>query len=201
MLTFTLDPRRWWIGRLFAPNPLLRRSDRLEVLAVLGALVVSVMAIAVAGAVGAEVHDAERRADAEQARTHHLVTATITEVATATNFDGSEILVVRAAWADNGPHTDSFLWGNAVKAGDRIRIWVDDSGGHVYTPTPLRPVLDALTVASSIILVAVVLLTSMLGLVHWRLQRARDAQWDREIRSLVDQGGGRANGPTPGKAP
>ena len=155
--------------------------------------------VVVAGAAGAEVHDAERHADVMQAQTHHLVSATVTEVGTATNFDGSEIPMVRARWvAGNGPHTDYFQWRNDVKPGDRIQIWVDDSGNHVNSPAPLRPVLDALTVAASIILLAVTLLTSMLGLMRWRLQRARDAQWDREIGSLADNGGGRANGPTPG---
>ncbi len=164
MQTFTLDPRRWWIGRLFARNPLLRRSDRIEALAILAALVVSMAAIAFAGAVGAEVHDAERRADVEQAQTHHLVSATVTEVGSAVNFDGSEITMVRARWvAGNGPRADSFQWSNDVKPGDRIQIWVDDSGNHVNSPAPLRPVLDALTVAASIILLAVTLLTSMLG--------------------------------------
>ena len=201
MQTFTVDPRRWWIGRLFARNPLLRRSDRIEVLAMLAALVVSVVAVAVAGAVGAEVHDAEHRADVRQAQIQHLMSATVTEVGTATNFDGSETRMVRARWAvGHGSQTDVFQWSNEVKPGNRIQIWVDGSGNHVNSPTPLRPVFDAFAVAASIVLFAATLLTSMLGLMHWRLQRARDAQWDREIRSLADESGGRANGATPGKS-
>ena len=184
MQTFTVNPRRWWIGRPFARNPLLRRSDRIEVLAILAAVVVSLVAVAVA--VGAEVRDAERRGDFERAQTHHLVSATVIEVGTATNFDGSEIPMVRARWvAGNGPHTDSFQWSNDVKPLDRIQIWADDSGSHVNSPMSLRPVLDAFTVAASIILLAVTLLTSRLGLMGWRLQRAWDAQWDRHIRSLA----------------
>ncbi len=201
MQTFTVDPRRWWIGRLFVRNPLLRRSDRIEVLATLAALVTLVVAIAVAGAVASEVHDAERRADVRQAEIQHVVNATVAEVGTVTNFDGSETHVVRARWAvGSGSRTDSFQWGNDVKPGDRIQIWVDASGNHAYPPAPLRPVLDAFAVAIAIVLLAATLLTSMLGLMHWRLQRARDAQWDREIRDLANKGGGRANGPAPGKS-
>ena len=198
--TFTLDPRRWWIGRLFARNPLLRRNDRIEVLALLAALVASLVAVAVAGAVGAEVRDAEHRADVKYAQTLHPVSATIIEVGTATNFGVSEVPVVRARWAAaDGARTDSFTWSNDVKPGDRIQIWVDDSGNRANAPRPSRAALDAFTVAASIVLLVVTLLTSMLGLMRWRFQRARDAQWDQEIRSLANEDGGRANGATPGK--
>ena len=53
METFVLDPRCWRIGRIFGRNPLLRRTDRIEALVTLVALVVSLVAIPVAGVVGA----------------------------------------------------------------------------------------------------------------------------------------------------
>ena len=191
MQTFTVDPRRWWIGRLFGRNPLLRPGDRIEVLAIVLAFVVSLTAIAVAGAVGAEVHNAERDADAKQLQTHHLMSASITEVSSATNFDGTEMRVVRADWtAGNRSHTDLLQWSDNVKVGDLIQIWVDDGGNHADIPAPARPVLDAFAIAGSIVLLVGVSLTSMLALLHWRLQRVRDAQWDREIRSLANDGDG-----------
>lgn len=201
MQTFTVDPRRWWIGRLFARNPLLRRSDRIEVLAVLAVLVVSLVAVAIAGAVGAEVHDAEHRADIKQAQTRHQVSATITEIGTATIFDGTEMPVVRARWAvSDGARTDSFPWGNDVKPGDHIQIWVDASGNHTNPPAPSHAALDAFAIAVSIVLLVGTVLISLLVLMHRRFQRARDAQWDREVRSLANEGGGRANGATPEKS-
>jgi hypothetical protein len=200
--TFTLDPRRWWIGRLWTRNPLLRLGDRIEVLAILAALVVSLLGIAVAGAVGTEIHDAERRADAELARTRQSVSATVVDVGTVTNFDGSQKAMVQARWAaGNDPHTDSFQWGTKVQPGDRIQIWVDNRGDYVDLPRPLRPVLDACTVAISIVLLVISMLAVALALLRWRLERGRDAQWDREIRSLASEDGGRANGATPGKSP
>jgi Flp pilus assembly protein TadB len=184
--TFTVDPRRWWIGRLFARNPLLRRSDRIEVLAILAALVALLVAIAVAGAVGAEIHDVERRADAKLAQTRHPVSAAVIESGAVTLFDGSEMPVVRARWvAGDGTHTDSFPWSKKAMPGDSIQIWVDNRGNHVNSPAPLRPALDAFTVAVSIVLLVVSLLALALALMRWRFRRARDAQWDREIRSLA----------------
>lgn len=184
--TFTVDPRGWWIGRLFARNPLLRRSDRFEVAATLVAVVAFVVAVAVAGAVGAGVHDAERLCAVKQAQTHHRVNATVTEVRSAPNYDGSEVFVVQARWtAGNRGHADSLHWAGEVKPGDRIQIWVDSDGNRVNSLMPLRPVLDAFTAAASVMLVAVIVLIAMLALMRWRLQRARDAEWDREIRSLA----------------
>jgi hypothetical protein len=35
VLTFTLDPRCWWIVRSFGRNPLIRFTDRVEALVVM----------------------------------------------------------------------------------------------------------------------------------------------------------------------
>lgn len=53
METFTLDPRCWRITRVFGRNPLLRRTDRVEALIMVVALAVSLIAVPVAGVVGA----------------------------------------------------------------------------------------------------------------------------------------------------
>ena len=58
MQTFTLLPQRWWVVRVFGRNPLVRLSDRVGVLLVLLACVVSIIAAPVAGAVGTAVYDA-----------------------------------------------------------------------------------------------------------------------------------------------
>ena len=101
-------------------------------------LLVALAGIAVAGAVGTEIHDSERRADAMLARTRQTVSATVLEVGTVANFDGSEMPVVRAQWTAGGaPHTDTFQWSGTVRPGDRIQIWVDNHGDHTRSPAPL----------------------------------------------------------------
>jgi len=94
METFTLDPRCWRIGRIFGRNPLLRRADRVEALVMLVALVVSLVAIPVAGGAGAVVYVARDSRYAQEARERHAVIATITD----TGMDGSGTTVVQARW-------------------------------------------------------------------------------------------------------
>lgn len=202
METFTLDPRRWWVGRLFSRNPLLRRIDRIEVLAMLAAVVVSLVAVAVAGAVGTAVHDAEHRAYVQQAQTRHRVTATIIDVGSAGDPRGAEMPVVQARWdVGKGMRTESFRWNGDAEPGEDIQIWVDENGDHADTPTPAsRASFDALGAALSIVVLAVVVMASLLGLTRWRLQRVRYAQWEHEIRSLANDDGGRTNGTGPGRS-
>ena len=65
--------------QVFRRNPLVRRSDRIEVLVLGFAVLVTVVAIPVAGAIGTFVHDARTRVYAEEALTRHEVIATAIE--------------------------------------------------------------------------------------------------------------------------
>ena len=69
MQTFSLDPRRWPVGFLLSRSPLVRRSDRLEVLALAFALAISLLALPIVATIGTDVHQAHRGVYAEQART------------------------------------------------------------------------------------------------------------------------------------
>jgi len=79
MQTFTIGlGHRWWT-QVFRRNPLVRRSDRIEVLVLGFAVLLTVVAIPVVGAIGTFVHDARNKLYAEQALTRHEVTATAIE--------------------------------------------------------------------------------------------------------------------------
>ena len=79
MQTFTIGVgHRWWTGS-FRRNPLVRGSDRIEVLVLGFAVLFIVVAIPVAGAIGTFVHDARTRVYAEEALTRHEVIATAIE--------------------------------------------------------------------------------------------------------------------------
>ena len=71
MQTFTFDPRRWWVTPAVCRNPLVRRIDRVEPLAIMLAIVVSLLVIPVAGAVGTAVYDDRADLYAQEARTRH----------------------------------------------------------------------------------------------------------------------------------
>jgi hypothetical protein len=73
MQTFTLDPSRWWIARIFGRNPLLRGSDRIEALAAMAAIVVSLLMIPFACAAGTAFYDNRTHLYSQEARTRHAV--------------------------------------------------------------------------------------------------------------------------------
>ncbi len=175
--------RRWWILRACSRNPLVRAIDRLELLVIAVGFAVALVAAAYAGALGTAVYDARSRVYIAQAQTTHAVTGTATEDGTATAANA-------ARWQGRtGWHRD-----RSVNTGDPLTIWVDGSGDRVDAPAPISQAgVDAVGVAyvawQSVALAAA-------GLICWgrsRLDRRRDSAWERDIRCLIDDDGGRTN--------
>lgn len=186
MQTFTLLPQRWWVVRIFGRSPLVRRSDRVGVLLVLLAVVVSTIAVPVAGAVGTAVYEAHSRTYAEQTQTRHPVTATVLEDRTV-NLD-NVTYTVSARWrVDATEHTGSFSWSQFVKAGDLIDIWVDTDGTPVSAPTSTSQAgVDAVMAGITIWLSVVAASAALIVLVRWQLNRIHSADWDRELWCLEE---------------
>ena len=186
----------WWVLRACGRNPLVRRIDRLELLIVALGILVVVVAAACAGALGTAVHDARSRVYIAQAQTRHTVTASAIDDSTIVlGVDDNTATRVNARWQVNGTeHTGSLNWDHAVKTGDPLTIWVDRDGDRVDAPTPISQAgVDAVGVAyvawQSVVLAAAVLIC-------WgrsRLDRRRDSAWERDIRCLIDDDGGRTN--------
>ncbi|HWT49323.1 MAG TPA: hypothetical protein VN255_12340 [Mycobacterium sp.] len=187
METFTLDPRCWRIARIFGRNPLLRRADRIEALVMLVAIVVWLVAVPVAGVLGAVIYSAHDRLYTQEARDRHPVTATVADVPR----EESGTAVVHARWpVGAGERTGTLRLTAPVKPGESIEIWVDKDGMPALPPTPTwHAVGDAIVTAGVISLIVGVGTASLVAAVRSRLDRARDAQWEREIRCLVDDGG------------
>ena len=61
MQTFTIGLGRGWWVRLLGRNPLVRSSDRIEVMVLSLAVLLTVVAVPVAGAIGTSVYDARTR--------------------------------------------------------------------------------------------------------------------------------------------
>lgn len=187
METFVADPRCWRIGRIFGRNPLIRRADRVEALVVLVALVVSLVAIPVAGVLAAMVYGGRETQYTQQVHERHVVTATVTNAGS----DGAATTAVHAKWSVAvGERSGSLRLATAAKAGERIEIWVDQDGNPVAPPTPTWHALsDAVATALATLLLVVFWLTFLVTEVRSRLDRARDAQWERELRCLQEDGG------------
>ena len=120
MDTFTVGFPRW-LAVLFSRNPLIRLSDRIEVLALVLVVVVSLLSVPIGAAVGTAVYDSRSRVYAEQAKTRTTVTATVIDVP-----GRSDTTRVHARWfAAGSEHTGAVKARSVLKPGDSIDIPVD----------------------------------------------------------------------------
>ncbi|MDT5080016.1 MAG: hypothetical protein QOJ80_4653 [Mycobacterium sp.] len=186
----------WWVLRACGRNPLVRDSDRLELLIISLGILVVLVAGACAGALGTAVHDARSIVYTAQAQTRQTVIARAIDDSTIV-FGSDEYPTTRvsARWQASGTeHSGTITVDNAVKTGEPLRIWVDRNGDRVEAPTPTSQAgVDAVGVAYTAWL-TVALATA--GLICWgrsRLERRRDSAWEHDIRRLVDDDDGRTS--------
>lgn len=179
------------VRRLFSRNPLIRAGDRRET-----AVVALAALLIVVGAVCAViVHCAETVDYRHQALGRHAVEAVAVGDSQTAVPPGTAPYTVAARLRANGiDRTEVIGWDSAVKAGDRLRIWVDAHGNRVAAPTLLRFAgTDAITAAAVAWLMVTLVAGPAVAVAQAQAARSRDAQWDRNIRCLVDDGGGRTN--------
>lgn len=195
MESFVIRPMTWPALRLFSRNPLIRTSDRLETAVVTLAVVLVVIATACAGVLGTMIHDNQTQKYLEQARMRHAVVATAVDDSELAVSPETAAYTVQAQWRLNGiDHADLLGWSNSVKAGDPLQIWFDDHGQRVDQPSPVeRAAVDALTAAVIGWLIVVAAAAQVVMIMRAHAGHIRNAQWERDIRSLVDDDGGRTN--------
>jgi hypothetical protein len=172
----------WWLLRACSRNPLVRSIDRLELLIMALGFVAVLVAAACAGALGTAVFDARSHVYIAQAQTRHTVTGAAIEDSAATRVD--------ARWqARTGWHRD-----RTVKTGDLLTTWVDRDGNPVEAPAPTsRAGVEAVGVALAAWQTATIVVAGWVWWTHSHLDRRRDAAWERDIESLIDDDGGRTN--------
>jgi hypothetical protein len=174
-------------------NPLVRTSDRIELMIIALGVLIALIATACAGALGTAVHDARSRVYRAEAQTRHTVIATaIDDSTTVFGVGDGAVNVVHVRYQINGTERiDGVTVDGPVEAGDPLMIWVDRGGNRVDAPTPTsRAGVDAIGVAYAAWQTVLFMVT---GLVCWgraRVERRRICGWDRDLRSLV-YGGGR----------
>jgi hypothetical protein len=187
---------RWWVLRACSRNSLVRGIDRLELLIIALGILVALVAAACAGALGTAVNDARSRVYIAQAQTRHTVTARAIDDSTIVlGVHDNTVTRVNARWQVNGTeHTGSLNWDHAVKTGDPLTIWVDREGDRVDAPASTSQAgADAVGVAYGAWQTVAL---AVAALVRWgrsRLDRRRDSAWERDIRCLIDDDGGRTN--------
>ncbi|WP_328358740.1 hypothetical protein OG976_05040 [Mycobacterium sp. NBC_00419] len=186
---------RGWFWRLFARNDLVRRSDRIESVVSILAVVVVLLALPVAGAIGTAVHASRSAVYQEQVRTRHTVAARVLADSTSSVRPYAASFDVHARWRDRGrAHEGVFGLDRPASTGEQLTIWVDEAGDYAGPPTPHRRAVSDAVVAGVVLWLSVVTVVAALtGLVRFRIERRRHAQWDRELRGLVGDGGGRTS--------
>ena len=193
METYTLGPGRSWLVRAFARNPLVRRSDRVEAILLLCALVAVLISASIAGAIGTGVYEGRSRMYAEQLRDRHLISATVVADGTTSVERVRLVETAPIRWSHNGvEHADTVEVDPDTVIDDSVEIWVDGNGDRVAAPRATWWAgVDAALVGGA----AWLALTAAVGVI-WELlcavmARRRAKSWDRELRALVDDHGGR----------
>ena len=164
-------------------------SDRVDRLVLTLAVLVTLLAVPVAGGVGVAVYDSNYEMYAKQALSRHVVAATVTEDAASPDLRRDSVRV-RVEW-DRGAtrHTDTVRASPTVEAGDVIEIWVDDNGSMVSAPTsPTTAALDAAAVAViTWVTVAAVAGFAVSGVRVLNARMRNDAR-QRAIDTLLERG-------------
>lgn len=193
--TFTVRLPRWPILlRLLGRDPLVRTTDRVEALVLVLAVVVSLLCAPIAAAVGTAVHDSNRQLYAEQARTRHAVTATITGDPAVQQVLRITTITAPAQWSVAGAEqTGTVKVSSTAKPGDSIEIWVDDNGAQAQAPSPTRrAATEAVAAAVAIWVTVIATAATLVAVTRAVCDRIRFTGWQHDLDGLVGHGGGHA---------
>ncbi|BBZ25999.1 membrane protein [Mycolicibacterium madagascariense] len=185
---------RWWLGAC-GGNPIVRRSDRVEALVVLAALVLAILAVPFAAHVEDSTYRSHLHLVAEQEATRHSVQAVVLQGSTGMPTDFDAPVTVPVQWHEgNRVRTEEVVSPGVVATGAPLTVWLDTAGRVV--PAPLTPT-DVRVSAISVGWTVWVLIVIAGGLaavgVRWRLDRHRATAWDRALALLAHNDDGWAN--------
>ncbi|MEV3901488.1 hypothetical protein AB0K11_04120 [Mycobacterium sp. NPDC050551] len=160
-------------------------------MAVLVLAVLSFGFIAIAGAVGTDVYDTKSREYADEAKSSHLLTATVVEDSRVVVLPNSLAHVAAVRWnAAGSNHTDDIPSPRRLKSGETVTIWVDARGDRIQgPPTNERAAGEAIGIAVLLWFGVLGVAGVTLLVLHRRLDTVRCARWERELETLTDDGG------------
>jgi hypothetical protein len=191
MAWFTMAWWRWRLTQARGRNPLVRTSDRVEVAVMALAVLVSLLVMPFAGAVGTAIHDEHAKTYAAQQHDRHQVAAPAAKAAAAPTGPAA---VLQARWrAGDVENAGALDFANPAKDAAPADIWVDKTGREVAPPAaPWQAGADAIVAAAGVWLAATAVVALVVALIRRGLRHARSAAWNREIAILVHDDGGRA---------
>lgn len=172
-------------------NPLRRRSDRIENVVVLGAIVLALASIPLSLEIGSLVYQGNLAVVAAQHAADRQIPATLLQ---STAVDpaaiGSTTVPVTARWTrpDGGTTTGQIRVAEDTPSGAIVRIWVDPTGNPIDPPLTEGQAWGrgALAFTGAVVALAM-LLSAAVSLVRALLNRRRIADWDTEWRHIGPQ--------------
>jgi hypothetical protein len=176
--SFSLWPRGWRVGVIVSRNPLVRWWDRLEALAIVVAVAISMLALPVVASMATELYHAQRAIYTEQARSRPPAPTEATESTAALAEGAAQLPIVE---------TPQYVQNKLV---------VDDAGNAVSVPiVPSQAAAyDAVSVAVVIEGVVVGTMVALVVATRWHMGRVRDAYWDHDLALVLDDYRGRSHG-------
>ena len=172
-------------------NDLLRISDRVESIATVVAILIAVLAIPAAAAIGTVVHE-------QRSATHAEYAASIRQTEANVVVDGRPIAAPRYEVVYSTPlrwnaagrnHSATVDWPQRVRVGDHVMLWVNESGELTEAPASLgQAASDGIATAAVLWFTVSGLSAAALQLLRWRLDVTRISGWDRALDALADDG-------------
>ena len=183
--------RRLLRGLGWGRNPLRRGSDRIEGwLNLVLILVLLIAGTSLATHFSRSAYRADIRAAAWERAHRHVTLALLLEKPVGApsapvlqaGAPTAPVLTADARWS--GPnhtvHGGRVPAGEANVAGDRIQIWVDDSGALTAPPARRRPVAEATQAAAAVVLILAIVLAAIRMIARRVLDRRRLRSWQAE---------------------
>ncbi|MEU2001305.1 hypothetical protein ACH47B_11100 [Rhodococcus sp. NPDC019627] len=173
-------------------NPLMRRSDRIENLLTLAVIVLAFAMLPLAIFAGAKTAASQEVLAEQQTSEFRTVTATTLADSTGVTMSsdvapsGVDTAPAKWTWGDQTRRADITV-DPATPAGAEEQIWVDGEGNLTTQPMSASAARVAGVIAG-LFTWFVVMMIAMSGFLITRasLNRARDAQWDRDLRQFLD---------------
>lgn len=181
------------IHPLVSRNPLIRRSDRVEALAIILVAFVALLALPAVVHFASDVRDERVREITAQAKSVHAVQATAVADGTVPIADelATADATVSAEWTQGYlPHVETVKVDHYVRAGDRFTVWLDADQRPSAAPRDPSSASGEVALAAFAVYCTIVAIAGfLLLLLVEALNFLRRRTWDAQIRLLVDNGG------------
>ncbi|GII81475.1 hypothetical protein Sru01_64570 [Sphaerisporangium rufum] len=178
----------------FDRNPLRRRSDRIEAVAVLVTMLAVLAAVWPALLAGRVVYQRGLVAERVEPAVRHRVTAVLLEDAASSDTVTSQgaVLGIKAKvmWhtPDGRARSQVVPVPAQAKAGSTLKMWIDAAGRPAAAPrTHPQTVADAVVAGFGVFAGGTGLLIGGLALARWSLDRRRYQEWEEAWSTAHDR--------------